>query len=203
ESGCLLGVFVYASADVETRKLQWSTLIRHSLRWGRIRFVEGDFNDILSNQDKRGGRLRDHNSFRDFQNFVNTIGMGETRISGHRFTWANNRQGENFIEALLDRVFLSPDWLIRYPNAFVNHITMSSSDHNMLTLQSDNTSEVKRSRFVFDPRWMKSDGYKEQVEKAWNLPVRGPALLKMQERIRNIRQALIKWKNTQEHNSAK
>ncbi|GER32678.1 RNA-directed DNA polymerase [Striga asiatica] len=187
----------------ESDVVEWDILCSIKDQWGDMWFLGGDFNAILSNEDKNGGRVRDQVSFQPFRDWVSAMDMSETRTQGHHFTWSNLRQGSDFIEAKLDRIFFSHEWLSQFPNAIVNHISVISSDHSILLLESDCTLKLKPKRFVFDARWVKLEGFKTVVEKAWNLPVNGPPLYSIQGRIRNVRKALLAWKRTHTTNSAK
>lgn len=62
--------------------------------WGDKWIIRGDFNDIRNNAEKQEGKLRQESSFRDFKNFISTIGMGEVNFIGESYAWANNREGE-------------------------------------------------------------------------------------------------------------
>lgn len=68
-------------------------------------FGGGDFNDIKGHDEKRGGRRRPESSFRSFRSFITSMEMEEIKAEGSEFTWANNRDGEEFVEEKLDRVF--------------------------------------------------------------------------------------------------
>lgn len=73
----------------------------------------GDFNDILAHEDKQVGIRRAEHSFFPFRNFIYEMGMGEIAFRARRWTWANNRQGEGFIEERLDWFLcLHNGWLI-------------------------------------------------------------------------------------------
>lgn len=59
------------------RKSQWGS------RWS----LGGDFNDIRNNEEKKGGRHRQKNSFYDFRNFIFEMQMGKIKFKGQTFTW--------------------------------------------------------------------------------------------------------------------
>ena len=65
---CFIGV--YASPKDGIRKMQWKDLERKINGWGEKWIMAGDFNDIVSNDDKWGGRLRLEGSFQEFRNFL-------------------------------------------------------------------------------------------------------------------------------------
>nr|XP_027100870.1 uncharacterized protein LOC113719906 [Coffea arabica] len=61
---------VYASCDQRFRKEQWRVLTDRSRLWGSRFLITGDFNDILSNDEKWEGAYREERSFRDFRDFI-------------------------------------------------------------------------------------------------------------------------------------
>lgn len=66
-------------------------------------------NDIISHEDKPGGKRRLESSFIPFRYFIREMDMENATFRGRRWTWANNRLGEGFIEERLDLNFDSTD----------------------------------------------------------------------------------------------
>lgn len=81
----------------------------------------GDFNDIRSHEEKKGGRKRLESSFAGFRNFIAEIEMGDIKFKGESWTWGNNREREGFIQERLDRFFGSAAWLLQFDKAEVKH----------------------------------------------------------------------------------
>ena len=50
----------------------------------------GDFNDIPSNDEKWGGRIRDDRSLPDFRNLINDNQLLDIGFEGKPWTWCNN-----------------------------------------------------------------------------------------------------------------
>lgn len=96
----------------------------------------GDFNDIKNRKEKQGGNERLESSFLVFKNFIAEMEMGDLKYKGDPFTWANNREGEGFIQERLDRFFGSTEWMIQCETIEVRHIFRQTSDHSMLILDS-------------------------------------------------------------------
>lgn len=87
--------------------MQWDILLERRKLWGRrwVFFWGGDFNEIVALEDKQGGIRRGENSFSSFRSFIRNIEIEEIRFKERRWTWANNRQGDGFIEETLDMFF--------------------------------------------------------------------------------------------------
>lgn len=84
-------IFIYASTDYGIRAQLWEYLVYVKPRWVDHWCIGGNFNDILDNSEKRGGRLKPDISFLAFRKFISSMGMGEIQSVGKEFTWANNR----------------------------------------------------------------------------------------------------------------
>ncbi|XP_038976830.1 uncharacterized protein LOC120107571 [Phoenix dactylifera] len=77
---------VYASTDYRTRRVLWDELTR-LLTQGIPTMVVGDFNCILSSNEKRGGRAySDSGDRREFREFLDETGLVDLGFSGPRFT---------------------------------------------------------------------------------------------------------------------
>ncbi|GER51132.1 UDP-XYL synthase 6, partial [Striga asiatica] len=172
----------------ENQEEQWEFLIRAKQKWGDNWVAGGDWNEVLEVDEKRGGRQKSERDLRGFR-----IGMQDINMTGHRFTWGNNREGEGFIEERIDRFFTSYGWHANHSRASVVNIFRSSSDHHLLLLnnQPDQSSQKKR-RFVFD---MSGRGDRDSSEsfgnpKEWNTNVL------VTERIKETKVALLKWSSS-------
>jgi hypothetical protein len=101
-----------------------------SLSW----CVIGDFNDLLSQDDKRG--LLPHPNWlcMGFRSAVNDCDLTDIPINGYPFTWFKSSGTERMIEERLDRALASSDWLEKFPNATLRNILSSHSDHSPILL---------------------------------------------------------------------
>lgn len=63
------------------------------------------------------------------------------------FTWANNREGKDFVKEKLDRFFGAASWLVKYPKAKVLHVERQTSDHCLLMLETNPEVRKFKKRF--------------------------------------------------------
>ncbi|CAA0806346.1 Unknown protein, partial [Striga hermonthica] len=187
------GIFVYINTCQQTRHDQWKQLERDKASWGSKWFIIGDWNDLLSREDKKGGIPRSERSLQGFRDFIEAMEVEEIRMVGYRYTWCNNRSSEGMVEEALDRGFGSMDWMAEFPNASILTKARSGSDHSMILLTTGNKQGKTKSRFHFDKRWLSKEGIKEVVQKAWLIPTHGTPFYKLKEKIKNTRKALLIW----------
>ncbi|PNX81632.1 endonuclease/exonuclease/phosphatase family protein, partial [Trifolium pratense] len=104
-----------------------------SLPWCII----GDFNDLLSQEDKVGNHPHPNWLCTGFRNAVSDCDLTDIQLEGHRFTWIKSRGTPHVIEERLDRAMASSDWLALFPEVKLTNLVASHSDHSPILLQTD------------------------------------------------------------------
>ncbi|CAA0842854.1 Unknown protein, partial [Striga hermonthica] len=196
-------IFVYLSTDRRERASQWEFLEMARLNWGRCWTIAGDWNDIVNNEEKRGGVRRQESSFRGFRSFIHNMGMHEVEQKGAFFTWGNNREGDGYVEERLEKIFTSYDWMVAYPKMEVANFYRTASDHNVLMMDTDMEVGRYKKRFAFDKLWAKVDGVQDAVTPGWQIAVEGSAMYQVHQKIKSTRMALLAWHKPIHRNSEK
>lgn len=109
--------------------------------------VTTDFNSCLDQKDKKGGKSVSSTSRGGFRDCIDANGLIDIGFSGYAYTWTNRRIGKENIQERLDRCFANGEWRVRFPNAFVNHLTCpplrpSTDPHKSLLTKSLPTQTV-------------------------------------------------------------
>lgn len=189
------GIFVYANVDRQIRKRSMGVLDATKAEVGRFMV----FREIKEKIEKRGGRLRSKASFRMFKDFIKGMRMAEIKYIGKGWTWANNREGEGFVEEKIDRFFWpSPEWTLQYPNAKVHHIQKQTSDHSLLLLEDKPHDVPIVKRFYFDRKMLEVSDFAKTVTEAWTSHQEGFLMFQVSEKIKNYRMILLKLRR--QHN---
>ncbi|KAF7136529.1 hypothetical protein RHSIM_Rhsim08G0129100 [Rhododendron simsii] len=94
----------------EGRDQLWEDLgnIGHSehLPW----LCMGDFNEVLRTNDKFEGNIPSQRRLSSFHRMLNSCGLVDLGFQGPRFTWRNNRAGEDHIMERIDMAFANSKW---------------------------------------------------------------------------------------------
>ena len=97
----------------------------NSIPW----IVGGDFNEILHEDEKKGGVSRPQGQMDSFKNAVNHYGLYHFHFTGYPFTWSNGREGDKNIQCRLDKFFGNIQCTQTWSRIKVSHLQSSYSDH--------------------------------------------------------------------------
>ncbi|KAH7848623.1 hypothetical protein Vadar_005240 [Vaccinium darrowii] len=195
---------LYASTHDGIRKGQWEELLRYRQQSSAEWVLWGDFNDLLWEDEKQGGRRREIWSLRAFRQFVNRLEAIDMGFSGYPFTWANRRYGNGLVKERLDRVLVSTDWRLNYDRAVVRHLFTVGSDHAAALLLDTNPPKMQGFRqFRFDGRWCENPESYEVVKRSWNGACRGSKMFGVFQKVRNCRKELRIWSKQKGFNARK
>lgn len=89
----------------------------------------GDFNEILSSEDKFGGNQINLSRALEFKECIDNCNFLDLGFAGPKYTWTNKRPVTSLILERLDRCFANPSWKMLYPKAIVTHLPRTFSDH--------------------------------------------------------------------------
>ncbi|XP_028549588.1 uncharacterized protein LOC110095722 [Dendrobium catenatum] len=146
---------VYASKDRCTRRTMWEDLsTRHHQNLPLL--VGEDFNCILSQEDKKGGRpFLSTPATCDMAEFMVTNDLVDPGFVGPAYTWTNNKDVRSRIFSRLDRFLVSSDILDRFQDLRVEHLTRLASDHCPILCTVQEVSKRTYSPWIrFEDVWL-------------------------------------------------
>lgn len=90
---------------------------------------------------------------RKFNYFIDDHHLVELKLPHKKFTWASSRN-----RALLDRYFVSIDWLDHFLDVLVQHLSSYGSNHNPLLISTGSPS-IHKHQFKFDLDWLQNEEF--------------------------------------------
>lgn len=123
----------------EQRKYEsWQLLrhlhTRHSFPW----LCLGDFNKILTLDEKQGCIPRPLNLMDEFWITLLQCRLVDLGYHGNMFTWENGWPSDAFVQERLDRACTIIDWMDIFPHWCITHLQVSYSNHVSLLLMTHN-----------------------------------------------------------------
>uniref|UniRef100_A0A2N9I4S0 Reverse transcriptase zinc-binding domain-containing protein n=1 Tax=Fagus sylvatica TaxID=28930 RepID=A0A2N9I4S0_FAGSY len=161
--------------------------------------VMGDFNEMVDQREKLGMLDRNEVQMQRFHSALTDCSLVDLGFSGWPFTWFNRRDGVAEMWVRLDRGVCTQQWLDFFPNARIRHISVATSDHLGLvldTLGSNLSGPRKPKRFRFENAWVKDPSCENVIAKAWGSSCEGTRMYKVCQKIKECRVRLLQWNRT-------
>ncbi|GAU36575.1 hypothetical protein TSUD_362450 [Trifolium subterraneum] len=180
----------YGFPERSRRRAAWD-LLRELRNMSSIPWcIIGDFNDLLSQADKKGIHPHPNGLCMGFKQAFSDCDLTDIPIEGHPFTWIKNRGTPHVIEERLDRAMTSASWLQLFPQVRLSNLLASHSDHNPILLQCKPVIRTHISySFRFENSWLKESHLEDLVVEGWG----GRENLKVVDRVKRCANKLQRW----------
>jgi hypothetical protein len=172
---------IYGEPRKELRQKTWDVLRylrgQDSLPW----LYAGDYNEIIRSDEQVGGNAQSAAQMERFRGCLADYGLADLGFSGYKFTWNNRRDGQDNVQARLDRATCDASFSEMFPAMVVEHITTEESDHLALLIRVQSAfpshSSPNPRGFRYEEMWTRHDDYSAMVENAWEQENQGGAEL--------------------------
>lgn len=156
-------------SDTSRRRQSWNLLRELASMSNDPWCIIGDFNDLLTSDDKRGGAERPSWLYNGFRSAVNDCNLHDLPLEGYQFTWFKSLGTPRAVEERLDRVLHSSSWISLFPSARLLNLVAATSDHSpiLLKLEQENYIHPKRS-FRFENSWLLDQSLADMVDENWH-----------------------------------
>ncbi|TYJ17202.1 hypothetical protein E1A91_A09G035900v1 [Gossypium mustelinum] len=162
----------YGQTDSSQRQQAWNMLRRVSDKVTEGWIVGGDFNAILNDSEKEGGRCKPKILIEDFGNFLEELKLTDVKPCNRWFTWTYNREGDRLVKERLDRFVVSDATMEKLPflTSFIIH--QSKSDQEAIMMDSEgsrpnNAKAGQRAWFRYDTCWADEQELKDIISGIW------------------------------------
>ncbi|XP_074282427.1 uncharacterized protein LOC141606944 [Silene latifolia] len=163
-------VGIYGWPDAESKHLTWR-MIRSLRRSSTIPIILfGDFNEIISLNEKEGGKDRREAQMDAFREALDDCALLDLGYRGSIFTWKRGNSPETLIRERLDRAVATMEWREMYPSATTFVYPLYASDHAAILIKEEgNQGEVgsRQRSFKFEPLWLSDAECGHVVKQAW------------------------------------
>jgi hypothetical protein len=160
----------YGFPEGSRRRDSWNFL-RHLSGLSQLPWcIIGDFNDILSAEEKKGRVDRPNWLINGFREAVTDLGLIDIHMEGYSFTWFKSLGTVRAVEEKLDRALANEEWCNLFQNARLECVTATASDHYPLLLVCVPTITHSKPprRFKFENAWIVEPDFDNFVKQKWH-----------------------------------
>lgn len=151
----------------------------------------GDFNSIVSTEDRLGGALVTAAECVDFKDALFHAQLQELQYVGWEFTWCN-KQPTNLIYTKIDGCFGNDLWLHNFSHVVVRILNSGCSDHSPLLLDCGGHRNIPARRFKFLNCLVDHKDFLSAVSNGWACSVSGVPMYKVWNKLKSVRLHLSK-----------
>lgn len=161
---------IYGEPARAQRQKTWD-LLRNLSRDANLPWcLVGDFNNVTSQADKRGGAPYPEHLIEGFNACLQDSNLQDLELTGHPYTWERGRNTELWTEIRLDRVLANTQWLSVFHMAKVYNMEGSPSDHSPLLLIPEHLIRGnKRRHFRFENAWLTEAMCSQIIKNCWEM----------------------------------
>lgn len=99
--------------------------------------VMGNFNEIVSQDEKQGGQLRPTKQMEDFKHALETNCLFDLGWQGTKYTWTNGHTNDTFTGLRLDRAVVSKEWIDKFRHQKVEVLAYAIFEPILISLQME------------------------------------------------------------------
>ena len=185
--------FIYGHPMQSKRHIVWSDLIAISRIAHKNWLCIGDFNQILSHNDKFGFKYRKIEGADSLRQTLFDLNLCELEAKGQKYTWMNRHEDDTFVMERLDRAYAFVDWINTDPHYNLQNQPIIRSDHGAIILDFDLKQPFRKRPFRFERMWLTHVDCKSVAQHAWNTRTQGSRAYILQQKIKNVWRQFINW----------
>jgi hypothetical protein len=185
---------VHAPYNRSSRSIFWDQLNTIGSSFRGLWLCAWDFNCILSQSEKKGGKRVGDLTRSELKSFLDSGELIDLGFKGNSFTWTNKRMGKANIKERLNRAVTNVDWRSLCPKATVKHLPLIASDHAPLLINTHEKDLSGPKPFRFKEAWTRDDSSSMVIKKAWNFHNTGNPQFLLAARIKQVK-INLKWWN--------
>ncbi|KAA3452441.1 reverse transcriptase [Gossypium australe] len=154
----------YGTPYAQDREDSWAVLKNlyydEDIPW----FVCGDFNEIMYGFEEKGGLPRDKRRMESFRKTLEECQLNDVGFFGRWFTWERRNLPETNIQERLDMGVANVKLMLMSPEAKIQHLVHSFSDHCPLLVVTKREDERRKgNNFKIEAWWTLEDSFVDEA----------------------------------------
>ncbi|WMV33526.1 hypothetical protein MTR67_026911 [Solanum verrucosum] len=186
----ILATMIYTKCDALERINMWDDTCNISVNYNMPWLVGGDFNVIMSDEEKIEDLPVYPQAYEDFAFCMNSCELLDINVKSSPFTWWNGKIDGECIFKKLDRIMVNQSFIDFSGNIEMEHLERTGSDHAPILLTCGGQSSYVRKPFRFLKFWVEKEGFLETVTDSWKSMDSTDVFISLKQKMKNTKTAL-------------
>lgn len=126
-----------------------------------------------------------------FMDCVEFCELQRMKWVGDQYTWCNRQGQDTRIWSRIVWALVNQNWMIKYPNLYVQTLPELISDHRPLLIQLNCEERKIKGGFKFCNMWILSQDFRATVAIYWKVQQWGSRLVGIQKNLKLLKQPLL------------
>lgn len=166
QTDCIITI-VYGFNTLEQRKELWNQLENLAKSIRKPWIIWGDFNAIISPQDRLKGAPITGHEIKDFAECIQQLMINQLPWKGDYYTWTNKQQGSDRIWSRIDRAFGNTKLMLQYGHLMTEYKLPHISVHCPIMIYINMKESRVKAAFKFFNVWATHKDFLQLVEEEW------------------------------------
>ncbi|XP_026446086.1 uncharacterized protein LOC113346789 [Papaver somniferum] len=180
---------VHAHVGYIQRRILWSEMEAISVM-NKPWMIIGDFNGVVSPDEKFGGRSPHRRAMLDFTTCLDNCELLQSPKTWLQFSWSNCQYGNKRILCCLDRAMFNNLWLQKYADWGYKVGLRIASDHSPLLGGCANIPKPKNVPQKFQKLWLSHPTFMQVVQDCWSELIEGDPAVVFQNAETKVNEAM-------------
>ncbi|GMI84866.1 hypothetical protein HRI_002155900 [Hibiscus trionum] len=191
---------IHGFSETCNKPKTWELIDSFNINDNQPWLIGGDFNEILSDNEKQGGSRRPRSQINNFRNCLSRNNLYDCKPTMGWFTWSKTGPKTTPLFERLDRFVGNMAWKASFPNYNITSEFDAKSDHCFLLLNTEplppTNSRPPPTKFRFENCWASNEEGIAVVKQTWS-STKGNTL----EKIKAVGSCLGDWQSQQRFKS--
>ncbi|XP_026453688.1 uncharacterized protein LOC113355121 [Papaver somniferum] len=190
--GEVLVTGIHAACLTVDRRQLWDELVKIQ-DMNMPCLIIGDFNVVLSSDEKIGGRRPLRIGMKEFRECLNSCELIQAPKTGIKYSWCNNRVGKKRILCDLDKDFFNVKWLEKFDGWQYKVGTRGTSDHDPIMGKAVEIPKPKNIPFRYQTVWTSHPDFINVIKSSWEESVTGNPAFVFMAKLKRFKEFIKKW----------
>ncbi|KAI9108411.1 hypothetical protein K1719_020602 [Acacia pycnantha] len=160
---------VHASPNEQKRRELWANLQELAASMAEPWLIPGDFNEIRSPLEQKGGGRVNETRCRKFNEWIQACDLIDVETKGPFYTWKGPKwEGLERVYKRLDRCLCNINWLEEFVDGEARILPRLCSDHHPLFVSLMPEVYVPREKpFRYEAMWQMHENFNQVLRESW------------------------------------